>query len=297
MKFISSKDLNKQKWNELVSKNDGKIFSYSYYFDSNSKNWGAFVNEDYSKGLAVAYNKIFGVKIIYPPIFGKYFEFFGLNSTEISELFLKIQSTFKIATFHTIENIEADFKKFKLQEKKFQIRDSSGKLNTLSKRMIRKAETNGIVILETPYEEILPIINAELIFKLKNIENGVYEKLEKLLHVLSEKKMLISKGIYENEKLVGGLCFCETKTEILYLTGVSEESARTNGGMYLCMNSLIEHSISENKIIDFGGSDIENIRRFYLSLGGIDVNYFSISWDFSPFWFKAIRKLSKFFKK
>ncbi len=297
MKFISSKDLNKQKWDDLVSENKGKSFSYSYYFDSNSKNWGAFVNEDYTKGIAIAYNKIFGVEIIYPPIFGKYFQFFGVNSTEISELLSRIQSRFKIATFHTVENIEADFKKFKLQEKKFQIRDSSGKINTLSKRMVKKAETNGIEILETPFEEILPIINAELIFKLKNIENGVYEKLEKLLHVLSEKKLLISKGIFENGILVGGLYFCETKTEILYLTGVAEESARTNGGMYLCMNSLIEHSISENKIIDFGGSDIENIRRFYLSLGGIDVNYFAISWDFSPFWFKALRKLSKLFKK
>ncbi|MES2590095.1 MAG: hypothetical protein V4622_14035 [Bacteroidota bacterium] len=292
MNFIPSNELNKKKWDNLVSQQNGKPFSHSFYFDANSKFWGAYVDENYTKGIAVSFNLILGIKIIYPPIFGKYFEFLGLNKFETEELFKQIKKDFLVGVFNSLEK----FKDENSTHRRFQVLEQDYKFNTLANRMLKKAEANEYKITDTSFCKILAIIKNDLLPKIENLEKNTANNLEKLLTNLDSENLLISKGIYSQNQLLGGLLFCKSNHEILYITGVCKEYPRKNGAMYLCMNEVIQQ-LKVNEVLNFGGSEIESIRRFYLNLGGVDAFYYETSWDNSPFWFKLIRFLSKKIRK
>lgn len=293
MKFIKQSELNKKKWDSLVLENNGKCYHYSYYLEENSKFWGIYVDENYSKGVVISYNQVFGLKILYPAIFGKYTLFYNCNSQEINEISSRLQKEFKIGTLFSPSEINS----LKREERKTQIFEGLTSFNTQAKRMIKKGKENQITIQETDFTQILPIVNEEIFTKIKSIPGESYYVLEKLLSSLNEQNILISKGIYKDNQLQGGLFFCETNDEIFYIIGACQEEARNLGGMYLTFDEIIAHSFKTKKNIDFGGSNIENIRRFYLALGGIDQHYFEYKWNNAPIWFKLIRNFSKLVKR
>ena len=68
MKLIYRNEIDLEKWDALVrSKSDAAVFSLSSYLDAVAENWCVYVDEKYTKGIAVPFTKRLGVKICYTP--------------------------------------------------------------------------------------------------------------------------------------------------------------------------------------------------------------------------------------
>lgn len=291
MQFLKSNELNKKKWDELSQ--NSTYYSKSYFLDVVAKNWGAYVDSDYSKGFALVYNKFLGVKIIYPVFLGRGIEFLNLSENEINEIIPKIKSEFKIGDL----NSELELKPFEhLTKKKYQVYTENITYNNQSKRMLKKVKSLAYKIENVPFGEVLPIVYTELKEKVKELTPENFSRLKSTIQNFSKENKLISIGILdEQNKLEGGLFFYNDQNRITYITGASKSKARKVGGMYLAMDHIVQQALKEQKTMDFGGSNMDSIRRFYCSLGGEDRFYFSYNWDNSPFWFKILRKIKKKF--
>ncbi|MFN5418557.1 MAG: hypothetical protein ACK5B9_15975 [Flavobacteriia bacterium] len=289
MRFIQSNELNKKKWDELIQ--NSNYFSYSYFLDAVAKNWGAYVDENYTKGLAVCFNQTMGIKILYPPFLGRCAEMINLSEKEKVEILNQIQKDFKIGDL----NLESEIKSGLVCVKKvFQTYNPSLKQNTLSKRMLKKATESNFTIKEADFSKVLKIIYAELSQKVKELTSDNQDRLSNFIKELDFQNKLISLGIFNvNTELDGGLLFFEGKDKITYITGACNADSRNLGGMYMAMNYLIEYATKNNKKVDFGGSNIESIRRFYISIGGEDQEYFSYHWNKAPLWFNFLRSIKK----
>ena len=57
------------------------------------------------------------------------------------------------------------------------------------------------------------------------------------------------------------------------------------------LNSAIEYAKENNLKFDFGGSNIEGVKRFNYNLGGIDEVYFMHIQNNGPAWFKLAKRL------
>lgn len=291
MRFLKSNELNKKKWDELS--HNSTYYSKSYFLDAVAKNWGAYVDSDYSKGFALVYNEFLGVKIIYPVFLGRGIEFLNLSQTEINDAIIQVKQEFKIGDL----NSEFELKSLRNpSKKKYQIYSQKHNYNTQSKRMLKKVQGLGFKIKDAPFEQILPIIYTELKEKVKELTPENFIRLKNTIENFSNENKLLSIGIFdEQNKLEGGLFFYNDNERITYITGASKFEARKIGGMYLAMDYVIQLALKEEKTVDFGGSNMESVRRFYCSLGGEDHIYFSYNWDNSPFWFKILRKIKKKF--
>lgn len=290
MRFLSSHELNKNKWDALVEQAGGNHFSFSFFLDATAKNWGVFTDEHYTKGFAVCYNFVLGVSFLYPPIFGRTVDFLKLSEAELKTIPNLLRAKFKSGYLQS--EIPLDFGA--ANERLYQVYDPEKAANTLSKRMLKKAAANDYRVESAGFRPVLPLIKSQLSGKVRELHDENITRLEHLLTHLEAKNRLWCSGIFNAQnELCGGMFFALSPDKVTYIIGTANESCRNAGGMYLCMEHAIREAAANKKTFDFGGSSIESIRRFYIALGGRDVTYFAYSWDNSPAWYRLIRNLKK----
>lgn len=292
MKIIERSNINVEKWNSLVENTpDSSFFSSSWYMDAVAENWCILVDDSYSKGIALPYSKRAGVELLYSPIFGRYSEVFGELSKDDLEL---IKSRFKIIEFACRQEILNNGEK-KIHQV---ISDyENRKIGSQAKRSLNKAEKNGFKIqVSEDYTAVIEKVKGELNHKFAGITEKSLEALEQLFMNAQKAKTIKVFNVIGDEALGGIVCFV-SKDQLLYVKGAVDEETKSNGGMYLALNSAIEYA-EENKLtFDFGGSNIEGVKRFNYNLGGVDETYFMHILDNGPAWFKLARNVkSKFFK-
>jgi hypothetical protein len=297
MKFISRENIDCQKWDDLVTNTPGaSVFSLSSYLDEIAENWMVYVDENYTKGIAVPYAVRLGVKTCYTPIFITKLEWLGENEDELIQFGKEVQTHFPIGYFCIRQPLE------EMNSEEFikQIipSDSIIILGSQAKRMINKSDKLAHRIeLSSDKSAIFSLIRSELLPKISSLTEGSIQRLEKVIDAMAEKGHLQILSVFQGEIFVGGLFLIDFNQTVLYLKGAFTDDAKKNGAMYSAMNTAVQQALSEGKIFDFGGSRVEGVRHFNLQLGGLDSRYYNYQWDKSPLWYRIAKQLRKAIRK
>lgn len=302
MKFIHQSQLDKQNWDKFVDENGQDIFQYSWYLDSCAPDWCVLVDDKWENGIALPFNKHLGIENLSAVIFGRTLDFIGDDVAFQNKALEAIKTRFKAGKIHMQHQLTADQVKILTQnpplEKVHQIIETEFKLGSQAKRMLKKAEKEGILIREaSDWKSIIEIAENELSDKISEFNELNLNRLRKLTQALSAADKLICLGIYEADKLTGGMLFIKTATANLYLKGSAFPDTKKHGGMYLCMNTFISQTIADNKTFDFGGSSVEGVQRFNYNLGGKDKTYFVYEWNRTPWWYQVAKNTYHLMKK
>jgi len=84
-------------------------------------------------------------------------------------------------------------------------------------------------------------------------------------------------GAYNFEnKLIAALCVLRSKNRLIYWLPVSNDEGKKTSAMFAIINELIKAYSSRDYILDFEGSRIEGIARFYEGFGAKLKPYFQI---------------------
>lgn len=290
MNFLERKDINVEKWNQLVGNTNGaSFFSYAWYLDATAENWSVLVTDDYTSGIALPYTIRMGERILYSPIFVRYIEPLG-SSVNLEKLQKEIEAHFKNYDIAFSIPLLGDH----YEDYVFQKLKEDRKIGSQAKRMLKKAEKNDLTIQESnDFDVVLDIIHQELKGKHQGINETSMKAMNQLF--LNAKKAGVLKAyILEGH---GGVVALEDENKILYLKGTTDDETKNIGGMYLLINHLIEMSVNRTKVFDFGGSKAPGVRKFNQNLGGNDVHYFYYKLDNGPFWFKFARRIKDLWKK
>lgn len=290
MKFIQRYDINVNKWDELVQKNQGLCYHYSWYLDATAKNWGVYTNADYTAGVAVSYNKVLGFKILYPLLFGRTLQFFGMSHHEIEHLVQQMKADFPIGQIQ----LETPLREPADEIKTYQTLEKTV-FNKLTKRMLQKAERNQIAIVEFPWQQSVHLVEQELAGKVKMLRGENLQRLRNLLSALEQQNKLISIAMVKDKLCLGALYMVVDDKRLLYLKGAATAEIKQQGGMYLAMSQQIQFALSKGLTFDFGGSSVPGIKRFFNGFGGEDQQYCVYQWNEAPFWFTIMRKINKLF--
>ncbi|MFT6503506.1 MAG: hypothetical protein ACJASQ_003643 [Crocinitomicaceae bacterium] len=286
MKIVERKNIDLARWENLTNKQGGiSLFAKAWYLDAVAENWCVLVNDDYSRGIALPYSKRAGVEVLYSPIFGRYSELIGEFKED--ELAL-IKERFKVIEFACRQELFD-----KTEERIYQaISDfDSHKLGSQAKRSLKKAEKNGFsVALTDDYSNVFSKVKEELNHKFTGITEKSLGALEQLFENAKQAEAIKVFNVAGNGNLGGIVCF-ESKDQLLYVKGAVDSETKSNGGMYLALNTAIEYAKENNLKFDFGGSNVEGVKRFNYNLGGVDEVYFMHVQNNGPAWFKLAKRL------
>jgi hypothetical protein len=290
MQFVKAdSQVIKNKWDELVSLNQCSVFSESVYLDATAANWSILYSDDFKSGMACPYVIKGGVKILVTPFFNRFMEWVGEPVPE-QELIAALKREFPVADLQVGRG-------FSLNQRIYQKLDPGKlKLNQQAKRSLNKS-VDFVVTSEQNIPAMMNLLQNELQNRIHGINEQTLPILEKLVVNYADKRLL-QFNLSDGNNWLGGIWILETDTAVLYLKGTTNDETKKSGGMYKLMLSAIEYAGSREKIFDFGGSNVESVRRFNLNFGAEDVVYSHISWNNAPFWWKIVKKIrDKWIKK
>ena len=296
MQLIHKSEINREKWDALVINSPkATIYNQSLFLDVLAENWMLLINNDYSAGLPIPFTIRAGVKGIYTPNFCREFSFIGfanLSDSEITQSIQLLENEFKFCSLNLVEN----YFQGQVEQKVFQQLSSKQPLNSQAKLSCKKFEKSGLILEKTIVDTVLPIVSEELAAKVKSLRKIDLDRFEQMIHSLPTDQLLVL-GVKDENQWLGGLIFIHWKSKLHYIKGGAKELAKNDGAMFAMMNNMINYAIENQLELDFGGSNVEGVKRFNKSFGATDQQYFEWKWNHSPKWFSLLQKLKSRFKK
>jgi len=305
IKFIEHKNINRKKWDACIAKSvDACVFVYSWYLDAVCENWSALVLNDYEAVFPMAERSKYRIAYLYQPFFTRYFGVYSKHKiTEklVSEFLQAIPEKYKLLEFCLHEQNGLHAKGFETKERKYQLLDIGNKYETIqkhysdnAKRNIKKALKAGLTIRP----DLLPEKVVGLFRETKGNELEVfgaedYKKLIRLMNACMHNDKGQSIAVYDGDTLCAAGFFMFSDNRFVFLkSGVSEEG-KAKGAMHLLFDYFIRENAGRHYMLDFGGSSVESVARFYKNFGAKDCVYLQVKKSSLPRLLKWVKSLKK----
>ena len=291
LKYLSSSQINKQQWDALVSaSNNSLVYNFSWYLDQFSE-WDAIILGEYDGAIALPRKKKMALSFLYQPSFIQKCQWFGQELTTETQVHLSklLKSKFSLLEINTDSTLGFNYVErvnLILPLKNYsEIRANYSK--TLRKNITKnhsKLEVvnsiEGVQDTINLYKAAYGTLNAQLIDKdYINLINLVSERSENFFHLQVK---------HENE-LVAGLLFAVGKNRLHYILGAPTPQGRKLNALSVALDYLIYKHTENNMILDFEGSSIPPVKKFYESFGAQNEPFYTIKYGNSLL--KALRSV------
>ena len=289
IEFTEHKNINKKKWDECVGQcSNACIFVYSWYLDMVCENWDALILNDYEAVFPLATKSKYKINYLVQPFFTRYFGLF--SKTEITKklttLFIKaIPEKYKYIEFCLHETMDFDVPEYSKTERKFQLLNLNSSYKILykgytdnAKRNIKKAIKAELIVKNN----VAPEVIVNLFKSTKGGELGVfkpndYKILLKLMNVCVKQNIAKSVAVYDKENnLCAAGFFMKGDNLFVFLKSGVTDYGKANGAMHFLFNNIIQQNAATDIILDFGGSSVDSVARFYKNFGAKDCVYLQL---------------------
>ncbi|RLD63772.1 MAG: hypothetical protein DRI95_11315 [Bacteroidetes bacterium] len=283
--YLKQDEIDIKKWDNCIAGSiNGIVYAYSWYLDVVCEKWEALVFGDYETVMPLTQNKKYGISYLYQPSFSQQLGIFSSQNLSEEVVTCFIKSIPKKYSF-----IEINLNKFNLirQGNSIKVKQNTTyelelikdyeslfrryKKNTI--RNIRKAIQNKISIVRgLKPNDVINLINSS------GNTQGFKEKdfifIRRLIAGAGRKKSGQLYGAYtDKNNLCAAGFFVHSNKKVCFILSVANDEAKENGAMFLLIDEFIKQYASRNMILDFEGSNIEGIARFYAGFGAKPSNY------------------------
>ena len=305
IQYLEHKKINKKKWDECISNaGNSSVFVYSWYLDVVCEDWSALVLNDYEAVFPIASKSKYKINYVYQPFFTRYFGVFSkqkISAKLISEFVEAIPEKFKYMEFCLQEGQTVSSKAFEFNEKKYQLLDLNVKHEILfkeysdnAKRNIKKAIKAGLKIRpDIAPEKIVQLFKTTKGNELEVFSPQDYRTLIQLMDMCNDLKKGQSIAIYDGDKLCAAAFFMFSNNRFTFLKSGVTDDGKAKGAMHLLFDYFIKENSGKKYQLDFGGSSVENVARFYKNFGAKDCLYLQVKRNNLPALVKWVKSLKK----
>ena len=286
---LKHSEIDKKKWDDCIDNSvNSLIYAYSWYLDIVCPNWNALVEDDYKSVMPLTVGKKYGIDYLFPPYFAQQLGVFSrgklskekveefLNAIpsdyKFLELYLNTQNTFEFPDFEVKKNTNIELylhSSYETLRKKF---------SEDTKRNIKKSEKNNISLKKNiSPSDIISIFRKNIGKKISNLTGKNYKTLLILINTCIEKGNAEVWGAYTKEnKLCAGVVWLIKNNRAIFLFSATNAEAKKNGAMFFLINTFIREHAEEKIILDFEGSNLPGLVRFYKGFGSAETVYLQV---------------------
>ncbi|MDF2435697.1 MAG: hypothetical protein K0Q95_73 [Bacteroidota bacterium] len=306
IRYVEHNRIDRSKWDKCIDASEhGNIFVCSWYLDTVAGPWEALVFNDYDAVFPIAPAAKFGLNYLYQPFFTRYFGVYSKSrvTAEVTTSFLNnIPEKFRYMEFCFHESQSINGSGFELKEKVFQELDLSLPYEKLhsgfkdnGKRSIKKAVKSAHIIKEgITGSEVVDLFKKTKGNELEVFDTEDYKKLVSLMNNCTEQGFSESFGIYsEKGELSAAAFFMRYRNRYVFLKSGLTDEGKNNGHMYLIFDTFLRKHAESGYILDFGGSSVASVARFYKNFGAKDCVYLQVKKNKLPTLVKWLKSLKK----
>jgi hypothetical protein len=273
--YIKHNNIDFNKWDQLVRASElGTVYSYSWWLSTFSQ-WDLIILNDYESGMPVPLVSVIAGNKMYQPNFVQQCLWLGNkpNKALLKEISKLIASKIILAHFNSNLKLPFTTKLRKNQILKIQgltevkecYSKSLSKNIKNNKQKLSITENQNIQLTIDKYTEAYGSYNTQLTTK-------DYSKLKELSSSYPDN--FVNLIISLNGLPVAGLLFAKGKNRLHYILGAPSSEGRKVNAISIGINYIIETYGESYPILDFEGSSIPSVHKFYKSFGSEVVEFY-----------------------
>lgn len=280
IKFLQYSEIDKAKWNQsLEATLTPRIYAYSWYLDIVSPNWCALIEDDYKSIFPVPIQKKLGIFYISQPLFTQQLGLFSSeNSTNVDTFLSAIPKKIwmrSLQIHNRLDNVKIK-DNFEL-DISADIEKIRKKYSQNVKRNLKKTQKKNLEIKECSNDLLIQLFKQNKGKDVKELDKKAYAILSELLEKIQQKEKGKCFGVYKKEQLISAAFFSNCLGRSIYLFSASNSSAKEIGANHFLIDNYIAKYKKDSLILDFEGSMIPTLARFYASFGAEKKYYFLIN--------------------
>jgi hypothetical protein len=287
IRYIKRKDIDVQKWNDTIAQADNSLpYAFSWYLDIVAENWDALVLGNYEAVMPLIWLRKLGVKCLYQPYYCQQLGVFGNGlSKELQHDFLQLaMEKFYYININLNPSAKSIIDSFGLRPKKNLLLDLSKEYSDLRKQYSNnhtrniekaiKADATFLVGIELKHFQkfYLGNINREK-ENFKNKHETIFIKLTDWI-VKNKKGEILSVVNAEGKLLAGSLVIKHAK-RLINIINTSNAEGKSNGASHFLFDQIIRLNAGNDNWLDFEGSSIPGVARFYEGFGAEQETFFN----------------------
>ena len=276
IKFLQNSEIDKIKWNQsLEATLTPRIYAYSWYLDIVSPNWRALIEDDYKSIFPVPIQKKLEIFYISQPLFTQQLGLFSSENSTNVDTFLSampkkiwmgsLQIHNRLDNVKIKDNFELDISA--------DIEKIRKKYSQNVKRNLKKAQKKNLEIKECSNDLLIQLFKQNKGKEVKELDKKAYAILSELLEKIQQKEKGKCFGVYKKEQLISAAFFSNCLGRSIYLFSASNTSAKEIGANHFLIDNYIAKYKKDSLILDFEGSMIPTLARFYASFGAEKKHY------------------------
>jgi hypothetical protein len=280
IKHLKHSDIDKDLWDDKIyNSTNGVLYALSWYLDVVSPGWEALVEENYSQIMPLPVKSKYGFKYLVQPLYSQQLGIF--SKTEILEnqyqnfikaipyKFYRLQLNSKNCYNQNKQNRKPNY----ILSLENSYEEIISLYNQNCKRNLKKTvKFNQKIVENISKEKFMEFVEKNLVF---NKTKDMFSTLSKLIDISLKNgtAKLLSVVSEQKEEIIATVFLVSWKNRIYYLMPSSSKRGKEWNSMFLIIDQLILQNSGKNVLIDFEGSSIDGVARFYKGFGATPEYY------------------------
>lgn len=292
LKLVQRKEIQEEKWDRVIAESPAEtIYPYCWYLDAVAENWSALIVDDYRFVMPVVWKKKVGMKYIYQPFYTQQLGVYSKEYVEpelIKKMLRILYKKFRFAGINfNAKNLVGEGLSFTVEDKSNYVmtlnKDYDAHFKGFSsnaKRNIKKSiELSEQVERNLPVEELVRLKQENDVIKRSEED---YRWMVKVFETIQEHDAGKIYAIRTGNEITAAAFFAFSRTRAIYLLSASSQTGKEQRGMFRIIDTFITDYAGSGKILDFEGSNIPSVARFFAGFGAQADIYQSVSFNRLP---------------
>ena len=270
---LQNKDIDKQRWDTLVqSAPRADVYALSSFLDIVCPQWCGLVLGDYEAVMPLPVKKKFLVTYLVQPIFSQQYSIYSQRNISIQDIDLFRKEILKYRFVRLCLSLSLFDSAIQRHNFSLDLSKSYDELvknySENTKRNIHKAEKLGLRCRQVVDKDVA----LDTFFNADVKQHYVpYERHIRTLVTYCQSEFFIA---FNGMKPCAVAIFLKTPQRLYYLFPASTEDGKTYSAMFLLLDTVIQTYAATQFSLDFEGSEIEGVRRFYEGFGAVGEPYY-----------------------
>lgn len=294
LRLLKNKAIDKSKWDALVNTYAlSPIYNSSALLDVLCPQWQLIVDDDYTCGMVVPFKSKWGLDIIATPPFIQKLECISAL-LPLEDVMKQVQqllcSQFKLININTHHCILSAATTSQYLNLILPLNRSYASISeqyaVLCKRKLKKANTYNFQLVQDV--DVTAILDNFVSFYASKINYTAHHIHQLLEFCQAHPRSIQTFGVVFDDKLIYScLCYVDHK-RVYYIISAPTPLAVQCNATYWCMDQIIRKYAEQDLILDFEGSNIEDIAFYYTRFGAVKEPYFNQKLNNLPFGIKQL---------
>lgn len=301
IQYLTHDQIDKNRWDACVNQSvNGNVYAWSWYLDVVHPGWDALVeviDGNYLTIMPITKKKKYGINYLCQPFFVQQLGVY--SSEQVTEektmAFLRaIPRRYRLVEIRLNEKnlLSKDSRNVDLHRN--YLLDLNNSYDSLlshyhknTKRNLKKSLNSGLQLVKgVSLQNVIDLFSANRGASVKHWGDEEYARLRHLTDVAITSSNAFVYGVQkaDNKEIICGALFMKSHHRITFLFSGNNMEGREAQAMTFLIDQVIRGYAGQHYVLDFEGSDDDQLARYYHGFGAQEVSYPGIRYRFcNPF--------------